>query len=369
MSATVQSICDAMEAWAPAALAFDWDRVGLQIGEARRPVERVLTCLTITSEVVARAEKWDAGMIVAHHPILFRPLNTLRTEDRHTRLCLRLASRNIACFAAHTNLDVVPGGVNTVLADDLGLREVEPLFPSPGAGQVKLVTFVPESHVAAVRTALSGAGAGEIGDYTECTFTTPGIGTFRPGAAANPYSGQVGALSEEAELRLETLLPRALVPAVLQALYRAHPYEEAAYDLVALENTDPRFGLGARGVLEKAMKLDAFAEHVRAALKLSHVRLVGTAGRKVRRVAVCGGSGGGEIARLPRDTDVYVTGDVKYHDADLARERGVAVIDAGHVGTERNIARHIARYLKQTVEGVEVKAVVEPELFTPVAGG
>lgn len=366
MSITVRTVCQAMDAWAPPHLAYDWDKVGLQIGEPGQSVRRVLCVLTVTEAAVKRAEQWGAEMIVAHHPILFSALKTLRTDDPHTVLCLRLAHRGIACFAAHTNLDVVPGGVNWILAEDIGLRDIAPLIPSPKSGQIKLVTFVPEMHLAELRSALCRAGAGVIGEYTECTFSTPGTGTFFPENWTNPFSGIKGALSQEYELRLETLVPRALLGPVLQALYAAHPYEEPAFDIVTLENQDPRFGLGAHGVLEKPQSLRDFAESVRRALKLSHVRFVGDPKSKVQRVAVCGGAGGGEIAALPRDIDVYVTGDLKYHEADFARERGLALIDAGHDGTERNIARAIAKYLRKQVPGLETRALVEPEIFTPV---
>jgi dinuclear metal center YbgI/SA1388 family protein len=366
MTTTVNSICQAMDAWAPQSLAYEWDKVGLQIGEPTMPVARVLTCLTITAAAAAKAEQWGAQMIVAHHPILFSALKTLRTDDPHTRLCLRLAAHNIACFAAHTNLDVVPGGVNTLLAETLGLRDITALIPSPKAGQVKLVTFVPETHLADLRVALSQAGAGVIGHYTECTFATSGMGTFRPGNGANPFSGRTGELNEEPELRLETLVAKALLPQVLKALHATHPYEVPAYDIVALESQDARFGLGARGTLARAMTLRDFAESVRKALKLSHVRIVGDPRRKVQRVAVCGGAGGGEIPALPRGIDVYVTGDLKYHEADAAQERGLALIDAGHDGTERNIATAIARHLRKAVPGLVTKAFIEPEIFQPV---
>jgi dinuclear metal center YbgI/SA1388 family protein len=338
----------------------------LQIGEPGQPVQRVLACLTVTAAAVAKAEQWGAQMIVAHHPILFSALKTLRTDDPHTRLCLRLAAGNIACFAAHTNLDVVPGGVNALLAEMLGLENIVPLIPSPKASQVKLVTFVPETHRAALREALCQAGAGVIGEYAECTFSTPGTGTFRPGDGARPFSGSKGKLNEEPELRLETLVAKAVLPQVLQALRAAHPYEEPAFDIVTLENRDRRFGLGARGTLARPMALRAFAESVRQSLKLSHVRMVGEPGRKVQQIAVCGGAGGGEILALPRDVDVYVTGDLKYHEADAAQERGLALIDAGHDGTERNIATAIARHLKKAVPGLETKAFIEPEIFVPV---
>jgi dinuclear metal center YbgI/SA1388 family protein len=368
MSTTAKDIIDAMEAWAPAALAYDWDKVGLEIGDPGAPASRVITCLTVTENVVARAEKWGANMIVAHHPILFSALKALRTDDAHTRLCLRLVRREIACFAAHTNLDVVPGGVNTTLAESLGLQSIAPLIPISASAQVKLVTYVPEAQEASLRTALAEAGAGQIGDYSACSFSVSGMGTFRPGKSTSPFSGEKDELNAVAEQRLEMILPRALLGGVLKALHHAHPYEEPAYDVVSLENKDRRFGLGARGQLEAPMKLGEFARHVRQALKLKHVRFVGNRRKSVRSVAVCGGAGGGEMGQVPRDIDVYVTGDLKYHEADGARERGLALVDAGHVGTERGIATHIAKYLRKQVPGVEVKAVIEPEIFQVETG-
>jgi len=366
MTITVNTICQAMDAWAPQSLAYEWDKVGLQIGEPGQPVKRVLACLTITAAAAAKAEQWGAQMIVAHHPILFSALKTLRTDDPHTRLCLRLAARNIACFAAHTNLDVVPDGVNTLLAETLGLQDIAPLIPSPRAGQVKLISFVPDSHLEAVRNAVFNAGAGEIGDYTACSFSSPGTGTFRPGESADPFSGTPGVLNEVSERRFETIVTRAVMSRVLAALRDAHPYEEPGYDIVPLERHDPRFGLGARGTLARALTLRDFAESVREALKLSHVRTVGDPRRKVQRIAVCGGAGGGEIPAIPRDIDVYVTGDLKYHEADAAQERGLALIDASHDGTERNIASAIAKHLKKAVPGLVTKAFIEPEIFQPV---
>ncbi len=368
MSVSIKQVCNAMERWAPSGLAYEWDRVGLQIGEPDAPVTKVLTCLTVTEDVVARAEKWGANLIVAHHPILFRPLKSLRSDDTHTRLCLRLATANIAVFAAHTNLDVVPDGVNTLLAETLGLQEIKPLVPIATGGQVKVITFVPASHLDAVRSAMGAAGAGVIGNYDTCSFSTPGTGTFHPGADASPYSGKKGALNHEAEVRLEMLVLEVQLGGVLSALRAAHPYEEPAYDVVVLKNRDLRYGLGARGVLKRPMKLQQFAEQVRSALNLSHVRLVGRGTTSVKRIAVCGGAGGGEIGQVPKDIDVFVTGDLKYHEADSARERGLALIDAGHVGTERGIAPHIARYLRKEIKGITVKSVVEGEIFKVVSG-
>lgn len=367
MAYRVEDICRVMDAWAPPGLAYDWDRAGLHTGAPDQPVAKVLTCLTVNAGAVAAAGRAGADMIVAHHPLIWEPLTHLRADDPVAALCLRIAGAGIACYSAHTNLDVAPGGVNHLLADALGLEEIGPLVVPPQAGQWKLVTFVPESHLAAVRDAVCAAGAGEIGDYVWCSFSSPGTGTFLPGASAQPFSGRRGALSEEAERRFEVLLPKVRAGAVVAALRAAHPYEEVAYDLVPLEGRDSRFSLGLRGALPKPVALRDFAAAVCESLDLDHARFVGDPRRKVRNVAVMGGAGAGEIPRIPAGVDVYVTGDVKYHEADAALARGLAVVDAGHAGTEKAVATAMAAHLKRALKGLSVKPYVEPEIFNLVA--
>jgi len=363
MTITVQDICDAIETWAPASLAYEWDKVGLSIGNPRAQVTRVLACLTVTRDTYRAARKAGAQMLVSHHPLIWEPLKALRPDLPHTRLCLDFVQAGIACFAAHTNLDAAPNGVNAALAEALGLRTVRPLLPVPHARQVKLVTFVPDTHLARLREALSEAGAGVIGSYAHCSFSTPGTGTFRPGNSTNPFSGTKGAVNEEPERRFETLVPKSRLAGVLDALFAAHPYEEVAYDIIPLENRDPAIGLGMRGALERTMSLDGFARRVCKALALDHVRIVGAAKTRVRHVAVLGGAGGAEVNALPDDIDVYVTGDVKYHDAQAALDRGLAVIDAGHAGTEQVIVPVIARYLRGRFEALKVTTFEEPVCF------
>lgn len=366
MPLSVRDVCRKLEEWAPAGLAYSWDRSGLSVGTPGQPVLGVLACLTVTREALARAREAGADLIVSHHPLIWDPLERLDPQDPHTRLCLDAAHGGLAVFSLHTNLDVAPGGVNHVLAQTLGLREMRPLFEAPHAGHVKLVTFVPEPHLAAVREAVSAAGAGIIGAYTHCSFSTPGTGTFLPGAGADPYSGERGVVNEEAEVRFETLVAKARLAGVLAALQAAHPYEEVAYDVVSLENVDPAVGLGARGVLDEPMTLGAFAGHVRNALGLEQLRFAGAPGNPVRSVAVLGGAGGSEAGKVPADIDVFVTGDVKYHDALSALERGLAVVDAGHAGTERGIVEVIASYLRAAFPGLPVAVYREPEVFHTV---
>ncbi len=364
----VRDVVAALETWAPAGLAYSWDKAGLSIGSPDSEVSAALVALTVTPEAVTRAVAAGAHLIVSHHPLIWEPLKTLRTDDPHTRLCLELASLGIACYSAHTNLDVAPRGVSHVLARQLGLAECRPLFAGDQGEQVKLVTFVPEEHLDKVRAAVCDAGAGIIGDYTYCTYSGPGQGTFIPGIGTDPFVGEKGALNIEDERRLETVVWRSRLDAVLRALRTAHPYEVPAYDVVPMMNPDARVGLGVRGVLPEPMRLDALARHAIEALELDHVRLVGDADAVVRTVAVMGGSGGGSIARVPRDVDVFITGDVKYHEALDARTQGLAVIDAGHAGTEKGIVPALAGYLQSHCPGLTVATYVEDEIFRVVEG-
>lgn len=368
MPVRVSDIIDALGEWAPPGLALGWDRAGLAIGDPASLVRGVLVCLTPCREALEAAQKSGANLLVSHHPLIWEPLRALRRDDPYARLCLEFAEAGIACYSAHTNLDIAPDGVNHLLASALGLIEMRPLFPVDTAAQVKLVTFVPESHLAQVRDAVSKAGAGIIGAYTHCSFSTPGTGTFKPGDHSTPFSGRKGQVNEEPERRFETLVLKARLPKVLEALFAAHPYEEAAYDVIPLENRDERLGLGLRGSLPRAQRLEDFAERVRLALRLRHLRYCGDRRRKVQRVAVLGGAGGGETGKIPGDIEVYVTGDVKYHDACAAMDRDLALVDAGHAGTEKIIVPALSRLLRRRFSNLSVAEYKEPERFIVVSG-
>lgn len=363
----VKDVCSAMEAWAPASLAYEWDTVGLSVGNPEGEVSRALVALSVTRDTFKAAKKAHAQMIVAHHPLLFKPLKALRTDDPHTRLCLDIAAENMACFSAHTNLDLATGGVNDILADRLGLQSTSPLIPAPGGHQVKLVTFVPEFHLEKVRNEVCRAGAGVIGGYTHCTFSTSGVGTFMPGEGTQPFSGRKMDVNEEPEKRLEVLVPKSQLSQVLAALFESHPYEEVAYDVIPLENRDPTVGLGRRGTLASPRLLDEFAKEVRKALDTPHVRMVGQGKRRISTVGVLGGSGGGELAKLPAGLDVLVTGDIKYHQAQQALDQGIGIIDAGHAATEKWSVQAIAGYLRNRLPALKVSTYIEPEVFSIIA--
>ncbi len=364
----VRDVIAVMDEWAPPELAYSWDRCGLHAGDPDREVRKILTCLTVTRAAFAAAKRARAEMIVSHHPLIWDPLKSLREDNEEARLCLDIARAGIACYAAHTNLDVVPGGVNHVLAGRLGLKKLSPLIRVPHAQMTKLVAFVPEAHLGAVRDAVCAAGAGVIGDYTCCSFSAAGTGTFRPGDHSAPFSGKKHAVNEGPEYRFETLVPKSRLARVLIALFAAHPYEEVAYDVIPLANPDKTISLGLRGELVKPLTLDTFAAAVRKSLDIEHVRVTGNPKRSVRCVAVMGGAGAGSTGEIPGDVDVYVTGDVKYHEAISANERGLAVIDAGHHGTEKWTAPAMAEYLRAHCKGVKASAYMEPDPFRVVTG-
>ena len=365
---TVQDVCAAMDDLAPPGLAYPEDRIGLRIGRPDAPVTRILVALTVTPPAFRAALRARAEMIVSHHPLVWEPLDVIRTDDPTTGLYLDIASAGVACYAAHTNLDVVGGGVNDVLARKLGLAGTRPLLDAPHATSVKLVTFVPESHLDRVRAAVCEAGAGRIGEYTHCTFSAPGFGTFLPGDQAQPFSGERDQVNEEPERRFEVLVPQARLDRVVEVLLEAHPYEEVAYDVVPLGNPSTDVGLGRIGLLKKPVSLRVLAERVRRALGVAHLRYVGDPRRSVQAIGVLGGSGGGEVARIPRRVDALVTGDVGYHDALRAQEQGLALIDAGHAATERLVIPLLARHLRRRLGGVRVSTYREPDPFRMTVG-
>lgn len=351
---------------APQGFAYEWDRVGLRIGNLDARVRRVLVTLSVTRAVFDKARKLKADVVVAHHSPIWEPLKTLDLSDPDTKLWVDFAAANIACIGAHTNLDVAPGGVNDVLAERVGLTERRPLFPTPHVGLIKIVTFVPESHVDRVRTAMAEAGAGVIGDYAYCSFNSLGEGTYVPASTANPYSGTRGTLNREPESRLEMQAHAARQGAIIAALQATHPYEEVAYDVYSMENHDARIGLGVIGTLEKGMNGQSFAEHVRVALGAQHVRVAGPRPRSVHRVAVMGGAGGSHIGRVPEGIDAFVTGDVGYHEAQLAEARGLFVVDAGHNPTERWIVPVLAKQLRRRLKGIPISVFNERDPFTAI---
>jgi dinuclear metal center YbgI/SA1388 family protein len=322
----------------PPAEAASWDRVGLQVGDPDWPVERVLVTLDVTGAVLDEASDGPATLVLAHHPLLFRPLTALTPATAAGRLALRAARAGVAVAAAHTNLDVTRDGAGTSdpVVTLLRLTDVRPLTTEVRDGErTKLVTFVPPDALDPVLDAVSAAGAGRIGDYERCSFRVRGTGTFRPLPGADPYSGEgLGQDASEEEYRLEVELPTRSVGTVVAALLDAHPYDEVAYDLLPLLD-GAMVGFGRVGRLPAPRPLAALAATIRDGLPAPHLRYAGDPERPVASVAVVGGAGDGLIgAALGAGVDVYVTGDLRHHVTLDALEQGLALVDAGHHATE-----------------------------------
>ncbi|MGK7377791.1 Nif3-like dinuclear metal center hexameric protein [Planococcus sp. 1R117A] len=326
-----QQIIEEFEKWSPKFLAMEGDPIGLHVGTLNKKVERVLVTLDVNEQVVDEAIEKGAGLIIAHHPPIYRPMKNLQTDFPQGRMIEKLIKHDIAVYAAHTNLDVAKGGVNDLLAEALGLAETKVLVPTYEAELVKIAVFVPESHEEQVREALGKAGAGAIGDYEFCSYTLSGTGRFRPTDAAEPYIGEAGKMEVTAESKIEVVIRKYEKDRAIKAMIAAHPYEEVAYDVFTLENKEEAMGLGRVGNLPSEMALGEFTEWVKERLDVPAARVVGDLSKKVRKVAVLGGDGNKYIQAAKRSgADVYVTGDLYFHVAQDAEAMDLAVVDPGH---------------------------------------
>lgn len=361
MQATVADVLARLASLAPPRLAEDWDNVGLQVGDPGWPVRRVRVALDPLPETVAAACEDGVDLLITHHPLLLKGVRHIDFGTPFGDLVRRAAEARLALAAAHTNLDSAPGGVNDVLAARLGLVNLRPLVPAAAAGEVKLVVFVPVEAEEAFLEALYATPAGRIGDYTNCSFRSRGTGTFRPGVAAQPYSGVPGAVSHAEELRVETVVRREDLPAVVAALRRAHPYETMAYDAYRLSAADdPRAGLGRVGEFEGPVALRALAADVKQRLALASVRVVGRPDLRVTRAAICSGSGSSLLASFfASGAQVYISGDLRYHDARDAEARGLGLIDIGHFGSERPVVALLAERLRQALDAAGAGVLVD----------
>ncbi|MEK3934172.1 Nif3-like dinuclear metal center hexameric protein [Sporosarcina sp. FSL W7-1349] len=338
------------ETWSPKRFAMEGDPVGLHIGQLNRLVQKVLVTLDVNEQVVDEAIEQGANLIIAHHPPLFRPVKTIWTDTPQGRMIEKCIKHDVSVYAAHTNLDVAPGGVNDMLASKLGLVGTEVMEPTISDPLYKLAVFCPDSHADKLREALAQAGAGAIGDYAGCSFTSMGIGRFTPAEGADPFIGEVGKGEEVEEQRIEVVMPGPLRTKVLKAMLAAHPYEEPAYDFFVLDQRTNEYGLGRVGKLQQPMSLEQFTQHVKASLQVPMVRFVGELDKKIEKVAVLGGDGNKYIyAAKRKGADALVTGDLYYHVAHDAESMGLAVVDPGH-NVEKVMIEGVAEYMRAACE-------------------
>jgi len=359
MSVCCHTIISLLERYAPKYIAEPGDPIGLQVGDPGQEIQKVYVTLDLNEAVLDEAEEWGADLLLVHHTPFYKPLPKIRTDLQKGRLIARIIRNNMALYAAHTNLDSADQGVNAVLAGMLGLSGVTPLADSWQQQLYKLVVFVPESHSEQVRQAITASGAGWIGNYSDCTFRVKGTGTFRPLEGTNPYIGQQGQVEAVPEERIETILPAENCEQVIKAMLKAHPYEEVAYDLYPLLNKGKINGLGRVGYLPQAITLAEFLGLVKTKLNLQVVKYCGDPASIIKKVALCGGAGASLLNEaVYAGADVYLTGDLKYHEAQEALLQNMAVVDAGHFATEYPVVARLADYLRHALQDqdVEIKA-------------
>ena len=330
----IKEIMDVLELLAPPSLQEDYDNSGLLIGDKNNNCIGALICLDVTEKVVEEAKARKCNLIISHHPLIFRGVKKITSDNYVSRTIINTIKNDIAVYAIHTNLDNVSHGVNSKIAEKLELKNCTVLLPK--ADQLKkLVTFSPVANSENVRNALFTAGAGAIGKYSECSYNVSGEGTFKAGEGTNPFVGKKGERHTELEIRIEVIFPQYIQETLLTALKQAHPYEEVAYYIQPLDNLDEFTGSGMVGDLDESISPGALMEKLKHQFNLSVIRHTDSPVERIKRIAVCGGSG---FFLLPNaitsGAQAYITSDIKYHDF-FEAEGEILLADIGHFESEQ----------------------------------
>lgn len=330
---TIRQITALIEELAPLQLQESYDNAGMQVGDDSLPATGALLCVDVTEEVVDEAIQLGVNLIIAHHPLLFRPLKRIVGSNYVERVVMKALRNDIAIYAAHTNLDAV--AVNHVWAQKLGLSQLQVLQPIRNM-LYKLVTYVPIAQADHLKEALFAAGAGTIGAYDCCSFTSNGVGSFRAGDDTHPYCGEKGVIHHEPESRVEVVLPAYLKSRIVRALLELHPYEEPAYDLIPIANDYTQAGIGVVGNLSHPVSARQLLQQVKEQTQCSVVRHNTLPDKMVQRIALCGGAGSSLIgAALAAKADVFITGEIGYHQF-FGYENQIVLAEIGHYESEQH---------------------------------
>jgi dinuclear metal center YbgI/SA1388 family protein len=353
---SVAEITRSLFDFAPPELATPGDNCGLQVGDPKARVRRLLLALDVTPDLIAAARRRRAEMAIVHHPLIFTPLLRVAADCYTGSMVLQAAAAKLTILALHTNLDYTPGGLNDRLGELAGAGRLRPLLPLGAGSLIKLAVFVPRENQAKVREAMSRAGAGQLGNYSDCSFRASGVGTFKPLAGAEPAIGKVGSLEEVAEDRLEMLVEKYRLPEVLAAMKASHPYEAIAYDLYSLENPREGAGIGRIGDLIAPVSLKSLAGRVSRKLQAPVMRLDGEAKAIIRRLAVgCGSVRGLVSPARQAGAEALLVGEIPHQDRLQAEAEGLAVIEMGHEASERPGVWLLQEKLKQAFpKGLEL---------------
>lgn len=359
MAVTVGDFIELMESLVPLALAEEWDNVGLQAGRRDWRVKKVWVALDPSTAVVEAACQNAVDLLITHHPLIFRPLKRVDFAEPTGRSILQAAQNRLALYAAHTNFDSVTGGLNDIFAGRLGLTNLVPLAAAGADAPYKLVVFVPPEHEQRLMTALFETPAGEIGAYGCCSFRSPGRGTFKPGQDAEPFSGDRGRVNDVTEVKIETVVKQRDLLRVIAHLRSHHPYETMAYDVYPLTQTEVQQGIGRIGDLTEASNLRSLALRVKGAFGLQTLRVAGDPLLTVKRVAVCTGSGAGLLRQFLASTaEVFISGDLRYHDARDAEAARRGLIDVGHFASEYIFVSGLTARLREAAAAAGFDTVI-----------
>ncbi|RAJ06126.1 Nif3-like dinuclear metal center hexameric protein [Arenibacter echinorum] len=349
----IKQVIDTLEELAPLNYAEDFDNVGLLVGNANNKVSGILVTLDTLENVVEEAIAKKCNLIVSFHPIIFGGLKKITGSNYVQRVVIKAIKHDIAIYSMHTALDNSDKGVNAKICEVLGLQNTSILIPQTGTIR-KLTTYVPKENADALRTALFHAGAGNIGNYSNCSFTVDGTGSYQANAGANPYLGKIGETHYEDESQISITYCRANEQKILKALFNNHPYEEVAYELQTLENKNQNIGMGMVGILEKPMDEEEFFGFLKEKMHVSCIRHSDFLGKKIKKVAVLGGSGSFAIsAAIAANADVFVTSDLKYHQFYEAEDK-ILLADIGHYETEQFTKNLLVDYLTKKIPNFAV---------------
>jgi dinuclear metal center YbgI/SA1388 family protein len=325
----------------------DFDNCGVQCGDKEREITGIVVCFDMSEAVIDEAIAKGANMVISHHPIIYRNgLKKIEPIDRVGKILCKALENKVLLYSMHTNIDSGKEGGNVLFAQKLGLQKLSVLAPKESQF-CKLVVFVPSENSVLLKEALFKAGGGNIGNYSHCSFSSEGIGSFKPLSGANPHIGQHHRMERVEEERIEIIFSKVKKRQIIEALYQHHPYEEPAFDIIALENLNREVGLGRVGLLPKPLVAKDFIHYVKEKLNIETVKFSGNMNAEINKVAVCGGGGASFVTdALAAGADAFITGDLKYHDFFIP-ENKMLLMDIGHFEGEHFIREIIVSLLKE----------------------
>lgn len=344
----------------PTNLAYDWDNVGLLVGDWDSEINKVLVSIEANEKLIEEAIENDIDLIVTHHPFIFSKIKRITTSELKGKLIHKLIKNDIAIYSMHTNFDIANEGLNDYFMSLLGIEKSEILDVTYSEQLYKLAVYVPKDYADTVRLKMCEAGAGFIGNYSHCSFNIDGKGTFMPKEGTNPFIGAINSLETVEEIKVETVVPKKVLNSVLNEMLKSHPYEEVAYDLYKIENKGEVFGLGRIAKLDKKMNLEELAQLVKEKLNMNYIRVVGDLNSDITKIAVVTGSGSSYVKDAKKSgAQVLITGDLKYHEAQDASDIGMNIIDCGHFESEYIFKDIMKEFLDEKVDLKVVQSEVD----------